>query len=522
MTRPTESKSETRSSSSELLERARLTLQAIQFRERAASYSAAAASLRAAMVHAENGNPKRLQEWLDLESHQFECDLGLQRPEAHLAPSQEPQFKTVGSIRIDQPHFDLKPEPSDSDFAETPSSPWERMENGVIARLNARRPSTTLPEAESHATSILPPAIAAILAPAITAVELRKPKAGNLASENESLVPTELKTLIQGIDRDVCNSTVKRWWKVPHIWVSLLVHASLILCLGVLTITLAKEPALLSVVSSSVEAENVLLESPMEMVSELESLTEPFPTINTPALNELHSHLSMEGVSIQGDSTTLAQHSVSTAVANSVTESTQSAVMGSKMLAGAEFYGVKATGNTFVYIIDSSPSMRRDGAFEAARQEIIRSLSSMKQKQRYFVSFFGKEIDPMVFEFGVVERYPVYAKPENLRKTIDWLGRVQVQKEGLPPNNALTEAIAMQPDGIFLLFDGDTKVDVAKHLQRINRSDDIISAGMPKVPIHVIHFYLEEFQVPMRKVANENGGTYRFVTRPQRPPKGNR
>ena len=196
--------------------------------------------------------------------------------------------------------------------------------------------------------------------------------------------------------------------------------------------------------------------------------------------------------------------------------------MGSKMLAGAEFFGVKATGNTFVYIVDSSPSMRRDGAFEAARKEIVRSLSSMKPKQRYFISFFGKEIDPMVFESGVIERYPVYAKPENLTKTIDWLSRVQVQKEGLPPNNALAEAIGMQPDGIFLLFDGDTKVDVAKYLRRVNRSDDILSPGMPKVPIHVVHFFQDEFQKQMRQVAGENGGTYRFVPRPERPAKGNR
>ena len=195
---------------------------------------------------------------------------------------------------------------------------------------------------------------------------------------------------------------------------------------------------------------------------------------------------------------------------------------GSKMLTGAEFFGVKATGNTFVYLVDSSPSMRRDGAFEAARNEIVRSLSSMKPKQRYFISFFGKEIDPMVFESGVVEKYPVYAKPENLTKTIDWLSRVQVQKDGLPPNNALTEAIAMQPDGIFLLFDGDTKVDVAKYLRRVNRSDDILTAGMPKVPIHVVHFFQDEFQKQMRQVAEENGGTYRFVPRPERPSKGNR
>ena len=125
----------------------------------------------------------------------------------------------------------------------------------------------------------------------------------------------------------------------------------------------------------------------------------------------------------------------------------------------------------------------------------------------------------MVLETGLVEKYPIYAKPENLTKTIDWLSLVRIQKEGLSPNHALEGAIGMQPDGIFLLFDGDTKVDVAKFLRRVNRTDDILNFGTPKVPIHVVHFYQDEFQKQMRQVAEENGGTYRFVPRPERPNK---
>jgi len=195
------------------------------------------------------------------------------------------------------------------------------------------------------------------------------------------------------------------------------------------------------------------------------------------------------------------------------------AMSGSKMVAGAEFFGAKATGNTFIYIVDCSPSMRRDGAFDSAKQEIARSLLSMKPKQRYFISFFGKEIESMLSQLGTVEKYPIYARPENVAMTIEWLGKVLIQKEGWPPNDALQESIAMQPDAIFLLFDGDTKVDVAKYLKKINRSDDILSFGTPKVPIHVIHFFQDEFQKQMKQVADENGGTYRFVPRPDRSSK---
>ena len=63
MTRPSNSQP----SSQELLERGRLTLQAIEFHERAARYQAAAASLKAAMVQAENGHVENLHQWLELE-----------------------------------------------------------------------------------------------------------------------------------------------------------------------------------------------------------------------------------------------------------------------------------------------------------------------------------------------------------------------------------------------------------------------------------------------------------------------
>ena len=254
----------------------------------------------------------------------------------------------------------------------------------------------------------------------------------------------------------------------------------------------------------------------MEAISELEITSEPLQSTSLPNLSDLVAENLTPAFPTDMGSLPSPTPSVSSAVTSSASDSAHATMTGSKMLAGADFFGVKATGNTFVYIVDSSPSMRRDGAFEAARKEIVRSLSSMKPKQRYFISFFGKEIEPMVFELGIAERYPVYAKPENVTKTIDWLSRVQIQREGLPPNNALAEAIGMQPDAIFLLFDGDTKVDVAKFLRRVNRTDDILTAGQPKVPIHVVHFFQDEFQKQMKLVAAENGGTYRFVPRPER------
>ncbi len=499
MTRPSNSQpSNSHRSSQELLERGRHILQAIQYHERAARYKAAAASLQAAMVQAENGNIETLHEWLELESHQFRGGMDLLHFQDHDFSTSEPETP-ARSIRIDQPVVEAdaaRVESEDGSIrnaVDRIESPWVRMEKAAEGRLSATR--TVIPKSPAAIDSLK------------TANDLFKVLA----------VGSDLT-----MDRESDGHISKHWWKAPHVWVSLFVHVALIVCLSIVAITAAQEPKLLSIVSASVEAENVLLETPMEMISELETISEPMLSASLPTLSDLVNEVSLPNVSIETGSYPSPPPNVSTVVKGSASESAQSSMMGSKMLTGAEFFGAKATGNTFVYIVDSSPSMRRDGAFEAARKEIVRSLSSMKPKQRYFISFFGKEIDPMVFEYGVIERFPVYAKPENLTKTIDWLSRVQVQKEGLPPNNALAEAIGMQPDGIFLLFDGDTKVDVAKYLRRVNRSDDILSAGMPKVPIHVVHFFQDAFQKQMRQVAVENGGTYRFIPRPERPAKGNR
>ncbi len=540
MTRPTNSQP----SSQELLERGRLTLQAIQYHERAARYKAAAASLQAAMVQAENGNAEKLREWLELESHQFDRDIDRLDPINERIESSEPK-SPVRSLRIDPPDPTaqiLSAEPVVAAQTEVmPSldkleSPWSRMEVAAKTRLGVKcssaMPSETVEDSLNRVISNDVTLDVSSNKASLNSPEFRdgmseaelpaKPLlvAPDLATKKE--LSDELRISFADLDLEAGRHPSTPWWKAPHVWVSLFVHVILVVCLSIVAITVAAEPKLLSIVSASVEAENVLLETPLEMISELETASEPMQSSPTPNLSDLMTDVSLPSVAVETGSMISPPTKASSAVTSSASESAQASMTGSKMLTGAEFFGVKATGNTFVYIVDSSPSMRRDGAFEAARNEIVRSLSSMKPKQRYFISFFGKEIDPMVFESGVVEKYPIYAKPENLTKTIDWLSRVQIQKEGLPPNNALTEAIGMQPDGIFLLFDGDTKVDVAKYLRRVNRSDDILTVGMPKVPIHVVHFFQDEFQKQMRQVAEENGGTYRFVPRPERPSKGNR
>ena len=483
--------------SEELLERGRLSLRAIQYREQAALYRAEATSLQAAMLQAENGDVTALEQWLDLKSGQFFDGVdpvmspALASP-ALMSPALASPATLVALNLLSLEEQDLRLRVDRVAPVETPelfvkSSPWARMEQAALARLGAEG-DVAEPSAE------------------LSVEEMVEPLA----------ISESLRKALEVVDRKSPNGNKRPWWRAAHVWVSLVLHVCIVLGLSAILISAVKKPQILSIVSAAVEADNVLTEAPMEMISELET-TALDATPSTPNLNmsDMVTDVGLPSLRVDFGTAPIQESSASSSMLGAASEMAH-AMLGSNLVAGAEFFGAKATGNTFVYVVDSSPSMRRDGAFEKAKHEMMRSLTSMKPKQRYFISFFGKEIDPMTSKSGTVEKFPVYAKPENISQTIDWMRQVQVQKDGWPPNEALAQAIAMQPDGIFLLFDGDTKVDVAKFLRRENRTDDILSAGVPKVTIHVIHFFQDEFQKQMKQVAEENGGTYRFVPRPER------
>lgn len=518
----------------ELLERGRLTLQSIRFREQAARYQAEATALQAALVKAENGDTSLLQDMLARAEASLPNNTRLVFEEDSIddLSDQATQAHWESSPSLAQASPTTTPSPiSPTAYTSSPnvSSPWSMMEEAARLRFQRRnilatsnaygdasKPFATEPNSSGNDSNDDKVLASVWTREATTQVASEPAPEGSQEDE----VPEELLAAISKLEEQPQEHRGHPWWAAAHIWVSLIMHVGMVIGLSIIVITAAQKPQPMSIVSATVEADNVLMETPLEMVSDLETNAEPTAAEALPNVSDLVADVSLPTIPMETGTIPAIPASATSSIAGTVANA--ESMSGSKMVAGAEFFGVKAVGNTFVYIVDSSPSMRKDGAFDAAKQELIRSLSSMQPKQRYFISFFGKEIDPMVFQTGVIEKYPVNAKPENLRKTLDWLSRVQIQKEGLPPNDALAAAIAMQPDGIFMLFDGDTKVDVVKYLRKVNRSADILSSGTPKVPIHVVHFYQEEFQKQMKQIADENSGTYRFIPRPERTTKGKR
>jgi hypothetical protein len=478
--------------SERLIERGRLFYQALECKEQAARYRAAAVSLMEAITLAECGDPSKLQSLIDAMDQDLSV-LNTPWPEETKALLQQASLKDL-----------TEPKPA------TQSPATQAPATQVPATQATATKATTTKATTTKATTTQAPATQA---PATQAPATKKSPSGTLAvgparaSDKKANRP-----LARGTPSDLGGLKPRRSKRGAEVWISLGIHVALLMILGFWVVVQVQRTEILSIVAGTVESEDVLIETPMESISELEATSTESPAIATPETSSM-------AIEVQTDSISLEQVDLGIeaigAVSSVSEQMSKAGASGSKLVEGAEFFGSKATGNRFVYVVDASPSMRRDGAFEAAKEEILRSLRSMKPKQRFGVIFFGGELRHLEFELGQKPDGPVNATQENIEKAVDWLRKVTVQKDGRPPIDAIESALEFQPDGIFLLFDGDTKMDNwTQTVRELNTSGGFLSDGGTQVPIHVIHFFREEFQGAMQLLAHQNGGTYRFVPKP--------
>ena len=126
----------------------------------------------------------------------------------------------------------------------------------------------------------------------------------------------------------------------------------------------------------------------------------------------------------------------------------------STLAKGAEFYGIRADGNTFVFIVDRSNSMRGDRLAEA-KNELMYAVRKLTPDQRFYVIFFAGLTEFMRLKgTPVPETEPVAATTENLARLQAWVDSVQVEP-WTNPFEAVEFALRLSPDAIFLLSDGE-------------------------------------------------------------------
>ena len=136
----------------------------------------------------------------------------------------------------------------------------------------------------------------------------------------------------------------------------------------------------------------------------------------------------------------------------------------------------------------------------------------MKPEQYFYVFLFADKPYAM---FG--NNYPesglVRATPENIARLERWLFNFELVL-GTKPLSSVKQALQMHPDAIYFLTDGKIQDDTEGHLKRENKIDDLSDGPKTKVAVHTIGFFTLDGAEVLKRIADENGGSFRYVAKP--------
>jgi hypothetical protein len=172
-------------------------------------------------------------------------------------------------------------------------------------------------------------------------------------------------------------------------------------------------------------------------------------------------------------------------------------------LASTQFFGAQAWGTKFVYVIDRSGSMSEHDALGTAKRELLASLSKLPPTAEFQIIVYN--LKPEVMPSGPGRARLVVASDASKRAAQHFLDTIAADSgtEHLP---AVKLALGLNPDVILFLTDADdmTARDV-KELSESNKN---------RTKIHTIEFGPGpnlDSRTALRELAEENGGTYRYV-----------
>jgi hypothetical protein len=157
------------------------------------------------------------------------------------------------------------------------------------------------------------------------------------------------------------------------------------------------------------------------------------------------------------------------------------------------FFGLRAAGRFFIYVIDGSGSMIDDDRFPRATIELRRSVLALQAPQQFEVIFYNNESIPMP---GGPRPRP--ADPQNKSQFLAWLS-VMEPDSGTEPRPAMRQALSLRPDAVFLLSDGEFPRGTAEEIARVNTR---------RIPIHCVDLSGGLAGDQLRRIAHDSGGQY--------------
>jgi hypothetical protein len=171
--------------------------------------------------------------------------------------------------------------------------------------------------------------------------------------------------------------------------------------------------------------------------------------------------------------------------------------------AHVSLFGVKAEGSKFVYVLDRSGSTEGK-LLAAAKAEILASIEKIDEVHQFQLVVYNER--PKSFNPAGPNGQLAFGTDDNRAAVKKFLDSFDADG-GTDHAAALSTAIRMRPDVIFLLTDGDKPLLSAQELARIDRIG-------PGIMIHTIQFGDGPHSEPngwMAKLARQSGGEYRYV-----------
>ena len=173
----------------------------------------------------------------------------------------------------------------------------------------------------------------------------------------------------------------------------------------------------------------------------------------------------------------------------------------------SRFFGTGGNAYHIVYVVDSSGSMME--TFDQVRKEMRRSILRLSDQQTFHVIFYTigtpKENPP---------RRLVFATADQKRQAMEYLDKVQPhgQTDPIPALERAFAVLKSRPGNkkgmlVYLLSDGDFE-DNEKVLQRIRELNTDRQVHINTI-LH--HFVVPTAEDVLTKIAEQNGGRYKFV-----------
>lgn len=170
----------------------------------------------------------------------------------------------------------------------------------------------------------------------------------------------------------------------------------------------------------------------------------------------------------------------------------------------APFFGIWDAGAKFVYVIDCSGSMFSYNAMQAAKNELLSSLESLRRSQQFQIVFYNLDQKWMKAP-GKTDFQYFPASESNRRRAGQFIAEVQPYG-GTLHLPALELALRLRPDVIFFLTDAGEPAMKPEEMEAIRR----LNGGRSR--IHCVQFGMHDDAAAdfLRKLAAENNGDYAY------------